>query len=102
MPLHVIETGHAMDSPLEGMRQMPLFEADKVRALLLDLEGGQAAAPCQMSMTVLYYVIAGRGHLKASDEVALLQTGSLVSIPAGVVRSISATERMRILAVQIA
>jgi quercetin dioxygenase-like cupin family protein len=102
MAIHVVETGHTVDFSLEGVRPIPLLEADKVRALLLNLEAGQAVATCQMSVAVLYYVIEGRGRLGVGDEQAPLQTGSLVSVPADAVRSISAAERMRILAVQVA
>ena len=102
MTIHVVETGDTMDVSLEGVHPIPLLEADKVRALLLNLEAGQAVAPCRMSVAVLYYVIEGRGRLNVGDEQAFLQAGSLVSVPAGAVRTISAAERTRILAVQVA
>jgi len=69
--------------------------------LLLNLAAGQAVAPCQMSVIVLYYVVEGQGYLRVEDERAELRTGSLAVVPAGATRSISADERMRVLAVQV-
>ena len=78
-----------------------LIDTDTVRVLLLNLAAGQAVAPCQMPTTVLYYVIAGRGHLRVESEQAELQTGSVVLVPANSVRAISAAEPMRVLAIQM-
>jgi quercetin dioxygenase-like cupin family protein len=79
----------------------PLIDDSKVCTLLVDLAVGQSVGPCQMSATVLYYVIERQGHLRVEDEQAELQTGSLAIVPAGAVRAISAAGQMRILAVQI-
>lgn len=54
MNIHVVETNNLKDFSLDGARSTPLLDAGKVRALLLNLEAGQAVAPCQMSVTVLY------------------------------------------------
>jgi quercetin dioxygenase-like cupin family protein len=54
-----------------------------------------------MSVAVLYYVIEGQGAIRVMDEQGRLQTGSLVIVPAGAVRSISADTRMRVLAMQV-
>ena len=101
MNIHVVETNNLKDFSLDGARSTPLLDAGKVRALLLNLEAGQAVAPCQMSVTVLYYVVEGQGCLRVGDEQARLQAGSLVVVPAEAVRSIAAEERMRVLAVQV-
>jgi len=101
MNIHVVETNNLKDFSLDGARSTPLLDAGKVRALLLNLEAGQAVAPCKMSATVLYYVIEGQGRLRVGDEQARLQAGSLVVVPAEAVRSIVADERMRVLAVQV-
>lgn len=101
MPIHVIETSTWLDSGPSGPLVVPLAEAGQGRALLLRLEAGQSVAPCQMSVAVLYFVITGRGHLCLSDERAELRDGSLAVVPAGAVRSISAGERMRVLAIQM-
>jgi quercetin dioxygenase-like cupin family protein len=100
MNIHVVETNNLKDFSLDGARSTPLLDAGKVRALLLNLEAGQAVAPCQMPMTVVYYVIEGHGSLRVMDEQVRLQTGALTVVPAGAMRSISADERMRVLAVQ--
>ena len=99
--MQIVETEERMKLP--GAAQaapLPLIETDRLRALLLDLEAGQGVAPCQMSFTVLYYVVEGRGHLRVGDEQAELQRGSLAVVTAGAVRSISAVAPMRVLAVQ--
>ena len=84
-----------------GVTPTPLIDDSKVCTLLVDLAVDQSVGPCQMSATVLYYVVEGQGHLRVEDEQAELQTGSLAIVPAGTVRAISAAGQMRILAVQI-
>ena len=101
MNIHVVETKNLKDFSLDGARSTPLLDADNVRALLLNLEAGQSVASCQMSVTVLYYVVEGQGHLRVGDEQSGLQAGSLVVVPAEAERSIAADERMRVLAVQV-
>ena len=44
-----------------GARLAPVLQTDNVRALLLSLGEGQSVPPCQMSLTVLYLVLEGRG-----------------------------------------
>jgi quercetin dioxygenase-like cupin family protein len=83
-----------------GARLAPVLEADHTRALLLSLGEGQSVPPCQMSLTVLYLVLEGRGRLQVGDEEAELAVGSLAIVPRDAVRSIRAETRMRVLAVQ--
>ena len=83
-----------------GARLAPMLEVDHMRVLLLSLEEGQAVAPCQMSLTVLYLVLEGRGRLQVGDESAELEVGSLAVVPKDAVRSIQSETRMRVLAVQ--
>ena len=97
----MIETNRKKEFSLSGALSMPLMDAGKARALLLSLEAGQAVTPCQMPFLVLYYFIEGQGQIRMGDEQAEFQTGSLVAVPAGAVRSISATHQTRVLAVQI-
>ena len=101
MTYHIVETEGLEGFSPNGVRPIPLLDTDKVRALLLNIDAGQSVAPCQMSSTVLYYVIEGQGRLSVDGEQAELQTGSLIVVPAGAIRSISADERMRVLAVQV-
>jgi mannose-6-phosphate isomerase-like protein (cupin superfamily) len=101
MALQIVETdGMGTFSPA-GAAPVPLLDVGKVRTLLLNLEAGQALAPCKMSLTVLYYIIEGQGAIRVMDEQARLQTGSLTIVPPGAIRSISADIRMRVLAVQV-
>jgi quercetin dioxygenase-like cupin family protein len=100
MSIDIVETNRLKDFSPDAVRSTPLLDAGKVRALLLNLGAGQSVAPCQMSATVLYYVVEGQGHLRVADEQAELHAGSVAVVPAGAVRSISAAGRMRVLAVQ--
>jgi quercetin dioxygenase-like cupin family protein len=84
-----------------GARLAPVLEADSARVLLLSLEDGQAVAPCQMSLTVLYLVLDGRGRLHVGDEEAELSAGSLAIVPKDAVRSIQSETQMRVLAIQV-
>jgi quercetin dioxygenase-like cupin family protein len=78
-----------------------LLDAGSIRAALVNVDAGQAVAPCQMSTSVLYYVIEGQGSLRVGDEEVRLQAGSLALVPAGAVRAISAADPLRVLAVQV-
>jgi quercetin dioxygenase-like cupin family protein len=84
----------------DGARLASVLEADNMRVLLLSLGEGQAVAPCQMSLTVLYLVLEGRGRLQVGDEESELAVGSLAIVPKDAVRSIQSETRMRVLAVQ--
>lgn len=55
-----------------------------------------------MTTGVLYLVLADRGELRVAGEQAELNAGSLVIVPSGVVRSLLAKERSRVLAIQVA
>lgn len=83
------------------IRPEQLLRADDVAVLLVNVDAGQRIEPCRMWTTVLYYVIEGKGSLHVEEEDVDLQRGSLALVPAGAVRSISAVERVRVLAVQI-
>ncbi|MFO7743696.1 MAG: cupin domain-containing protein [Anaerolineae bacterium] len=104
MTVAVIETEGMKDFPSSSTEIEPqrLIDGDDVVALLVNVDAGQAIEPCRMSASVLYYVIGGSGSLIVEDEQADVQTGSLALVPAGTVRSISATQPMRVLAVQVA
>jgi len=99
--MQMIETNTMRDIALSGALSKPLLDAGKARALLLSLDAGQAVAPCQMPFVVLYFFIEGQGQMRMGDEQAEFQPGSLIAIPAGAVRSISASHQTRVLAVQI-
>ena len=104
MTVSIVETNGLKDFPSSSEEIAPqrLIDADNVAALLVNVDAGQAIEPCRMSARVLYYVIEGTGSLTVEDERAALQTGSLALVPPGTVRTISAVEPMRVLAVQVA
>ena len=101
MSIMIIETQNLTTTSPNGVLSTPLLETNQVRALFLNLSGGQKVSPCQMSATVLYYVVEGQGSLHVESEQVKLRTGSLVVVPAGTTRSISASTPMRVLAVQL-
>jgi len=96
-----IETNSLREISPSGVLSKPLLDAGKARVMQLSLDAGQAVAPCQMPFLVLYYFIEGQGQILMGDEKAEFQPGSLVAVPAGSVRSISASHQTRVLAVQI-
>ena len=102
--IQIIETGNATNNAVPNAAAVtptPLVNTANVSALLLNLTAGGAVGPCEMSTTVLYYVIEGQGRLRVRDEQAELKAGSLTVVPASAVRAISAVEPMRVLAVQV-
>jgi quercetin dioxygenase-like cupin family protein len=101
MTLHVVDTANLTSFSSEKVLSSPLLDIGKVRVLSVNLEAGQTIPPCNMSATVLYYVIEGQGALRVVDEQVRVQTGSLVVVPPGTERSISAENRMRVLAMQL-
>jgi len=103
MTIQIVETENLKNVPPSGasVTPMSLIDTDEVHALLLNLAAGQSVAPCRMPTTVLYYVIEGHGLLRMENEQTALQTGSLVVVPAGAVRAVSAAGQMRVLAVQV-
>lgn len=99
--MNIINTNTLKEISRTGLLSKPLFDIGKARALLLNLDAGQAVDPCQMSFIVIYYFIEGQGQMQVEDKQAEFQPGSLVSVQAGAVRSISASHQTRVLVVQI-
>jgi len=97
MSIDVVET---RDLKKVEVPATSLIDTNKIRALLVNLDGGQTLPPCQMSCPVLYYVIEGQGVLSVAEEQANLKTGSLIVVPADAVRSLAAHEHLCVLAVQ--
>ena len=96
-----IETHSLIDFSASEALHTPLLETDKLRTLLLNLNGGQKSPLCKMSVDVLYYVIEGEGELLVEDEQYTLRAGSMITVPAETTRLISADISMRVLGVQV-
>lgn len=96
-----IETHNLTDFSASEALHTPLIQTDKLRTLLLNLNGGQKSPLCEMSVDVLYYVIEGEGELLVEDEQYTLRAGSMVTVPAETTRLISADISMRVLGVQV-
>jgi len=101
MTIQVIDVEAMQGFSADGVQQIVVHHSEGLTTLLLCLEPGQVVGPCVMSSRVQYLVIAGSGQLHVADEQARLKTGSVVVVPPDVVRSIVATERLRLLAVQV-
>lgn len=102
MTIQVIDVESMQKFSAEEAQHIILHQSDDLVTLLLCLEAGQAVGPCAMTTRVLYLVLAGQGQLSvAGEQEKLLNTSSLVVVPAGVVRSLSAKERSRVLAIQV-
>ena len=101
MSVHVIDTENRQQFSLAEVQPVTLYQSEGLVTLLLCLEPGQVVGPCVMNARVQYLVMAGSGQLNVADEQARLKTGSVVVVPADVVRSIVAIEQMRLLAVQV-
>ncbi len=103
MTMSVVETKPMKSFPPTSGEIAPqrLLGTDNLAALLVNVDAGQRIEPCRMSATVLYYVIEGNGSLHVEEEKKELQTGSLALVPPGTMRTISAVEPMRVLAVQV-
>ena len=97
----LIETHNLTDFSVSEALHTPLLETDKLRTLLLNLNGGQKSPLCKMSVDVLYYVIEGDGELLVEDEQTTLRAGSMIIVPAEIKRLISADTSMRVLGVQV-
>jgi quercetin dioxygenase-like cupin family protein len=101
MTIHVMDVESMQKFSVGEVQPIVLHQSEGLVTLLVCLEPGQEVGPCVMSARVQYLVMAGRGRLHVAEEQADLKTGSVVVIPADVVRSIVAVERMRLMAVQV-
>jgi quercetin dioxygenase-like cupin family protein len=101
LSIHVIDVESMQKFSADEVQPIVLQQSDGLVTLLVCLEADQEVGPCVMTTRVLYLVLAGRGQLCVVGEQAELNAGSLVVVPADVVRSIVASEQMRLLAVQI-
>ncbi|KAF0108093.1 MAG: hypothetical protein FD146_1107 [Anaerolineaceae bacterium] len=101
MTIQVIDIESMQKFSADEALHIMLHQSEGLVTRLLCLEAGQGVGPCVMTTRVLYLVLAGRGQLRVAGEQAELNAGSLVVVPAGVVRSLSTMERSRVLAVQV-
>jgi quercetin dioxygenase-like cupin family protein len=103
MTIQVIDVESMQKFLANEVQPIVLHQSEGLVTLLLCLEAGQAVGPCAMTTRVLYLVLSGQGQLNvAGEQGQLLNASSLVVVPAGVVRTLSAKERSRVLAIQVA
>ncbi len=103
MTIQVMDIESMQKFSAEEVQPIVLHQSEGLVTLLLCLEAGQAVGPCAMTTRVLYLVLSGQGQLSvAGEQEQVLNASSLVVVPAGVVRSLSAKERSRVLAIQVA
>ena len=102
MTIQVIDVDSMQKFSTDEVQPIVLHQSEGLVTLLLCLEAGQAVGPCVMTTRVLYLVLSGQGQLSVAGEQEQLTTSSLAVVPAGVVRTLSASERSRVLAIQVA
>jgi quercetin dioxygenase-like cupin family protein len=101
MAIQVINVESMQKFSADEVQPIVLHQSEGLVTLLLCLEAGQAVGPCVMTTRVLYLVLSGQGQLSVAGEQEELNISSLAVVPAGVVRSLSARERSRVLAIQV-
>ena len=102
MTIQVIDVESMQKFSTDEVQPIVLHQSEGLVALLLCLEDGQAVGPCTMTNRVLYLVLAGQGELNvAGEQEQWLNANSFVVVPAGNVRTLSAKERSRVLAIQV-
>jgi len=102
MSIQVINVEAMQKFSADEVKPIMLHQSEGLVTLLLCLEAGQAVGPCTMTNRVQYLVLAGQGQLNvAGEQEQLLNTNSLVVVPAGVERTLLAKERSRVLAIQV-
>lgn len=101
MTIQVIDVEAMQKFSVDGVQPVVLHQSEGLVTLLLCLEAGQEVGPCVMTQRVVYLVQFGNAQLRVAGEQQELKAGSLVVVPAGVNRTVSAQERSRVLAVQV-
>ena len=102
MTIQVIDVESMQKFSADEVKPIMLHQSEGLVTLLLCLEAGQKVGPCTMTMRVLYMVLSGQGQLSVADEQEQwLNANSFVVVPAGVVRTLSAKKRSRIIAIQV-
>lgn len=101
MTIQVIDVDSMQKFSPNEVQPILVHQSEGLVTLLLCLEAGQEVGPCVMTTRVLYLMLAGQGQVSVSGEQEQLTVNSLAVVPAGVVRSLSATERSRVLAIQV-
>jgi quercetin dioxygenase-like cupin family protein len=87
---------------IPGPTKAIFFEANRLKAQVMGLEAGQAIPPCRMDHDVFFYVMEGEGRAVIDGEATPLAETSWLFVPKEKgTRSIEASTRMAILAVQV-
>lgn len=103
MTIQVIDFESMQKFSAEAAQPIVLHRSEGLVTLLLCLEAGRGVGPCVMTTRVLYMVLSGQAQLSvAGEQEQLLNASSLVVVPAGVNRRLSAKKRSRVLAIQAA
>lgn len=73
----------------------------KYKLVTIGVETGVTIPPCVMDSEMLFFVVEGRGSISVGSETLPIGRGDIIVVPPRVSRSISAEERLSLLAVQI-
>lgn len=101
MTIQVMDVNSMQKFSAEEVQPIVIHESEGLVTRLLCLEAGQGVGPCVMTTRVLYVVLSGQARINVAGEQQQLDANSLVVVPAGVTRSLSALERSRVLAIQV-
>jgi len=101
MSMQVIDTESMQKVSAKEVKPIPLYQLENLLISLLCLEVNQIVGPCTMTNQVMYLMLSGKGELIVTgEERQLLNSGSLIVIPAGVERMLLAKEQSRVLTIQ--
>lgn len=85
----------------EGPVKTDLIVDRKYKLVTIGVEAGVTIPPCVMNSEMVFFVVEGRGSITAGAETLPIDRGDIVVVPPRASRSISAGERLSLLAVQI-
>lgn len=91
------KTGFAAGGPVKT----DLIAAPNYKLVTVGVETGVTIPPCVMNSEMDFYVVEGCGHITAGEQTLSIARGDIIVVPPHVPRSITAGERLSLLAVQI-
>jgi mannose-6-phosphate isomerase-like protein (cupin superfamily) len=91
---------HEKPSPVRYVKQLKTYKSKGVELRVVDLAAKRALAPTKKVLELIY-VLAGTASAKIDGQTYSLTDTSVVSVPAGTPRTITATRKLRVLQILI-